>query len=127
MNVGSESVKSHLNLIWKEKGYENMLKKCWEYGKELEKNIITEIGHPIWKHNMHINVLREDFHRQGKMFWFCWQKCVKPTLEYYFKNELKLKIELELFKLGSPIDFNTADAYERELIGLQQGPFIGTK
>ncbi|MHA1282478.1 MAG: hypothetical protein ACTSQP_08195 [Promethearchaeota archaeon] len=126
MNVGSESVKSDLKLIWKKKGYENMMEKYRKYGEELDKNMITEIGHPIWKHNMHINVLREDFHRQGKMLWFCWQKCVKPTLEEYFKS-LKQKIELTLHDLGSPIDFNTDDAYEGDIIGLQKSPFTGTK
>ncbi|MHA1335981.1 MAG: hypothetical protein ACTSPW_09535, partial [Promethearchaeota archaeon] len=125
MVVGLSKRTPEEGLIWRM--HDTFTMRDYEsFAKEYRANYINELGNILLRHNMGLLMRAKDFELQGKVLWFCWQKCVKPTLEEYFKS-LKQKIELTLHDLESPIDFNTDDAYESEIIDLQKSPFIGTE
>ncbi|MHA1281144.1 MAG: hypothetical protein ACTSQP_01460 [Promethearchaeota archaeon] len=123
MQVGLAKHTENDDLIWlthknfKMNDYNN-------YAKEYRTNLIDELGSVLLRHNMGLSAMPRNFELQGKMLWFFWQKCVKPTLDEFLQEKLGDKdFKVNLYNLGSPIEFNTNNAYEKEIIPLDDTPF----
>ncbi|MHA1337088.1 MAG: hypothetical protein ACTSPW_15340 [Promethearchaeota archaeon] len=124
MVVGLSKITPEEGLIWRTHDTFTM-REYESFAEEYGANHISELGYIPFRYNMGFMLRRKDFKLQGKVLWFFWQKCVKPTLENHLKNEYKVKIFiLTLNDLGSTIGFNEKDLYEKEIIPLDNTPFI---
>ncbi|MHA1283508.1 MAG: hypothetical protein ACTSQP_13480 [Promethearchaeota archaeon] len=126
MVVGLSKITPEEGLIWRTHDTFTM-REYENFAEEYGANHISELGYIPFRYNMGFMLRRKDFKLQGKMLWFFWQKCVKPTLDKFLQEKLDdVHFELTLEDLGSPIGFNDDRKYndKDDIIQLDDSPFI---
>ncbi|MHA1252088.1 MAG: hypothetical protein ACTSRP_19030 [Candidatus Helarchaeota archaeon] len=125
MSTGLAKTTENKELLWRSHGKFNM-EKYDKYAEEYRANLISELGNVMFRHNMGLEVLPLKYELHRKMLWFCWQKCVKPTLDTFLQKKLDdVLFELTLDDLGSTIEFNNDKKYNEkdDIISLDASPF----